>query len=294
MKIRAHESFYIRKGWLQKGVKNVSNDAKVFANDNVCDILGIGSNMVKALRYWLNATRVIEERQYKNGKNAIVTNVGKLIEKYDKYYEELGTLQVIHYLLSSNEEDATAWYWFFNIYSGTIVDKKMFVDELSHFLKVEYSQSSSQKVLEDEFNCLINTYNSKSMVEDDPEETKICPLSELKLVELVDSKSKEYKKVSAKSEDIHPMIAYAIISKAFETKDSDEMLINDICDSKCNLGKTFNLDRISIISLLNKLVNWGYISISRTAGLDIIRVVRKMSFLECLESYYKMLNGEEK
>ena len=295
MKIRAHESFYIRKGWLQKGVKHVLKDPRLFAGEtNACDILGIGSNMVKSLRYWLNATRVVEEKTKKNNRLAEVTDIGKIINTYDKYYEEIGTLQIIHYLLASNKDDATAWYWFFNIYNGSVIDKKLFVSELGHYIKVEENQTSSPKVLEDEFNCLVNTYSSKSVEDDDPEETKICPLAELSLLDLIDSKTKEYKKASLNPDDIHPLIAFAILSVAFEASKLDEMLINDICDAPCNLGRIFNLDRIGIISILNKIVQLGYISMSRTAGLDIIKVNKKKSFNECVEMYYEMLNGEGK
>ena len=56
-KFRAHDTFFIRKGWLNKGMRNVKNDPQVFmgVNGNPMDILGIGTNMVKALRYWLQA-----------------------------------------------------------------------------------------------------------------------------------------------------------------------------------------------------------------------------------------------
>ena len=52
MKIRAHETFAIRKGWLHKGVKNILINPRLFSDKekNPCSSLGIGTNMVKALR----------------------------------------------------------------------------------------------------------------------------------------------------------------------------------------------------------------------------------------------------
>ena len=52
MKFRAHDTFFIRKGWLNKGLRNVNADAGVFmgSKGNPMDVLGIGANMVKALR----------------------------------------------------------------------------------------------------------------------------------------------------------------------------------------------------------------------------------------------------
>ena len=55
MKFRAHETFFIRKGWLSKGMERVVAKGDLFVDnaENPMDVLGIGSNMVKSLRYWL-------------------------------------------------------------------------------------------------------------------------------------------------------------------------------------------------------------------------------------------------
>ena len=47
MKIRAHETFYIRRGWLRKGIKNISVNPRLFTNReiNPCEVLGIGTNI---------------------------------------------------------------------------------------------------------------------------------------------------------------------------------------------------------------------------------------------------------
>ena len=34
----------------------------------------------------------------------------------------------------------------------------------------------------------------------------------------------------------------------------------------------------------------GYIKVVRTAGLDVIRIAKPMTFLECVEEYYKAIN----
>ena len=40
IRLKAHESFYIREGWLRKGIKNVHNDCRVFINEDATDVLG--------------------------------------------------------------------------------------------------------------------------------------------------------------------------------------------------------------------------------------------------------------
>ena len=51
MKFRAHDTFFIRKGWLSKGMKAVHNCPDLFVSkkENPMDVLGLGANMVKAL-----------------------------------------------------------------------------------------------------------------------------------------------------------------------------------------------------------------------------------------------------
>ena len=100
MKFRAHETFFIRKGWLSKGMRCVSNKPDVFISrdENPMDVLGIGSNMVKALRYWLQVIGLTKEPA-KGKKYQSFTEFGRLVYKYDTYIEELGTLFLLQYHL---------------------------------------------------------------------------------------------------------------------------------------------------------------------------------------------------
>jgi hypothetical protein len=83
-KFRAHDTFFIRKGWLSKGVKHVLIDPAVFVSReaNPMDTLGIGANMVKAMRYWLQAIGLTDET--KSGKREqTLTNLGEIIHEND-------------------------------------------------------------------------------------------------------------------------------------------------------------------------------------------------------------------
>ena len=98
MKFRGHETFSIRKGWLNKGINNIKKNPGVFLGDagNPMDILGIGSNMVKALRYWMLATNISKEPNSGHRVQSL-TELGKIIDENDPYFEEIGSLDLIHY-----------------------------------------------------------------------------------------------------------------------------------------------------------------------------------------------------
>ena len=102
MKFRGYETFSLRKGWLHKGISGIINDGRLFyyKDSTPMDKLGIGSNMVKALKYWLLATGLVIE-VYNDGKREMVlSDVGQVIWDNDPYFQEKGTWQIIHYLLS--------------------------------------------------------------------------------------------------------------------------------------------------------------------------------------------------
>ena len=286
MKIRAHETFSIRKGWIHKGVKNILVYPRLFTDKNInpCDILGIGTNMVKSLRYWMTAVGIMEEVSEGNQKVQKLTRLGEIIDEYDKYYEEDGTNWLLHYMLAKNEEFATAWYWFFNIFKINSFDKQLFVRELSEFLHTEYDYDGSEKMLGDEFDCIIKTYCSKGK-DVSPEDINECPLTDLHLIEVSDNK--DYKKHTPDRDAIHPLIILAVISEQAYISKKKEVLITDLLNKECNVGRIFNLDRATCFYYQKG----GYLEIVRTAGLDVIQLKQQYDFYDIIVSYYQAING---
>ena len=107
MKFRAHDTFFIRKGWLSKGMKAVHSKPDVFVakDENPMDVLGIGSNMVKSLRYWLVATNLTEEALLNKRRVQKFTGFGNQIFKNDRYMEEYGTLYLMETAIKLAEEN---------------------------------------------------------------------------------------------------------------------------------------------------------------------------------------------
>lgn len=292
MKFRAHDTFFIRKGWLNKGMRNVNADPSVFmgTNGNPMDILGIGANMVKALRYWLQAVKLTSEPNSGRREQSF-TEFGQVIFDNDPYMEEMGTLWLLHYMLSTNIEDATAWYYFFNEFKMTEFTKEDFVKQLSNFLRLK-DVEVSERSLEDDYNCIINTYvpRIKSSPEKvQPESNIDCPLGELGLIDISNRKEKLYKKATPKKDTLPPLIVLAVILD--QANGETSIKISSLQNDENNVGKVFNLDIITLTALLNKIELLGYIKVVRTAGLDIIRIEKPIGFLECVKEYYKSINN---
>ena len=291
MKFRAHDTFFIRKGWLNKGLRNVNADAGVFmgSKGNPMDVLGIGANMVKALRYWLQAVRLTSEPA-SGRKEQTFTNFGNVVFENDPYIEEMGTLWLLHYQLASNKEEATAWYYFFNEFKASEFTKEDFVKQLSNYVRIN-GEEVSERSLEDDYNCIINTYVSRMKSNPEkvqPESNIDCPFGELGLIDIANRKEKLYRKATPKKDLIHPLVVLAVILDQADGK--EEIKISSIQNDPCNVGKIFNLDIITLTALLYKIELMGYIKVIRTAGLDVIRITKDTSFIECIKDYYEAIN----
>ena len=297
MKFRAHDTFFIRKGWLSKGMRCVNDSADVFVSrdENPMDVLGIGANMVKALRYWLQVVGLTEEPS--SGKRSQrFTKLGERIYKHDKYIEEMGTLYLLQYELASRKEDATAWYFFFNEFTMSEFTKEAFVEALQKYIKMsDESEDVAIRSLNDDFMCIINTYVPRYKINPNkvsPENNIDCPLGELGLVDILNKKKKTYKKSTPAVQTINPWIALAVIvNNAGERK---EISLNELLSAPCNIGRVFNLDSIAMLDVLYRIEKLGKIKINRTAGLDVINIQDELTYLECVDQYYAAIDEENK
>lgn len=298
MKFRAHDTFFIRKGWISKGMRYVQGNPDVFISkkENPMDVLGIGANMVKALRYWLQAIGLTEEP--KSGKRyQTFTKFGELVYEYDKYVEEIGTLYLLHYKLSRNYENATSWYYFFNVFSLSDFSKEDFAVQITKFIKMQNVNSTvAPRSIEDDFSCIINTYvpRYKTMPGKVSAENNIdCPLGEMGLIDIIkrDKNNTIYKKATPSQATFHPWVILAVIQDNAEGR--NEISLHELLTKPKNIGKTFNLDSISMLDILHSVENTGELKIVRTAGLDVITLKNHYTFEECVEHYYKDIDTIE-
>ena len=295
MKFRAHDTFFIRKGWLSKGMKYVHSKPDVFVakDENPMDVLGIGANMVKALRYWLQAVGLTEEPN--SGKRVqTFTPLGQSVFTNDRYIEELGTLYLLHYRLSSNKSDATAWYYFFNEFTMSEFSRDDFVDFLQRRIRMEDSDATvAIRSLNDDFSCIINTYLPRYKTSPNrvaPESNIDCPLGELGLIDILSKEKKTYRKAIPVASTISPWVALAIIVD--QAGESKEISLNELLTAPCNIGKTLNLDAISMLDVLYQIERIGKIKIDRTAGLDVIQILEGLTFQDCVDAYYQSINAQ--
>ena len=74
-----------------------------------------------------------------------------------------------------------------------------------------------------------------------------------------------------------------------------EIKLNDLLTEEKNIGRTFNLDTITMLELLRSAEKTGELKIIRTAGLDVIHLTNpEKTFLDHVKKFYQSINGNSK
>lgn len=274
IKIRGHESFYIREGWLRKGVVAIEEEADILSNIQVAiDKLGVGSAMIKSIRYWLQAVGLTEEKRGDKGKRyqELTNSFGRVLYDNDPYFEDLGTLYLLHYKLVTNKDLATSWNLFFNSVKATEMTKYNMEEVLNQLLlNIDPEHSISSRSLSDDCNCIIKTYFAEKNDLKNPEDNMICPFSDLGLIKKVSVRGKEeviYKTKPDKNKLDRLIVLFVIMDNIGEKISTT---IKNLIEDENNIGKVFNLDKNSINNYVDTLEDEGYLRVNRTAGLNTI------------------------
>lgn len=289
VKLKGNESFNIREGWLRKGMRSVNEYSNLFSRSDVMEILGVGSKMVKSIRYWLQATDLCEEKI--NGQNRarqqfVTENFGRIIEQYDPYFDDVFTLSLLHYHIVSNKHElCTIWNIFFNEYEGENFTRDNMYETCEEYLKKRLGQgvTYSSNSLRDDCASIIRMYQEADR-NSDPEDNLGSPLSELGLIKK--NNRGNYDKCIPSKEVLNK---YAIIYviKDNLSADKNSVSIDELWKAPNNIGRVFNLNRSIINEYLDQLRAINLITINRTAGLDMVYVTTDKSVEDIMREYYE-------
>jgi len=220
MQFAGHDTFHIRDGWLHKGLNVVSKNPEIFSDKYATDTFGVGRNMVDAIRYWLNASGLIENGKVKStaenaGSKVVFSSLGKLLYRRDRFIEEDLSLWALHFQLATNQDKATAWFWFFNKLPVTRFDSQICLNYLVRWIEqTEVKKKPNLTSLQKDINCLLRTYtkaHGKRRADYSPEDSFECPLASLQLVDFLEH-SDSYKLNFGKRMVPVAAFAYAVLS----------------------------------------------------------------------------------
>ena len=179
-KFTGHDTFPLRHGWLFKSINLIENNVLLSASDvakaeQAITALGVGKNMVNAIKYWAESTHVIKSVIENRVSVQKITPVGEMIlsqkKGFDPYLEDIGTIWLVHFLLNFDEENLTAYRYFFNYSNSIYFEKTKLIDDLyddamllSSKVSVDAVTQLKKATLKKDVDCFLSTYASKPKI----------------------------------------------------------------------------------------------------------------------------------
>ncbi|MFY9769737.1 MAG: DUF4007 family protein [Xanthobacteraceae bacterium] len=183
MKFSGHETFACRYAWLPKALQAIQRDPRVFADEDEAIVeLGVGKNMVRSIRFWVEASGMAKPAQH----GLEPTKLGLLIfgaKGWDPFIEDIQTLWLIHWNLTTQIEDPLfAWECLFNRWHEPEFTEsavlKAFAKETDGLFK-----RLSSVTLQQHFQVFLHTYvPARGQKGETAEDNLDCPLTELELL----------------------------------------------------------------------------------------------------------------
>jgi hypothetical protein len=182
-----HETFPCRYAWLPKAVQAIQRDRGIFSKEEVAIAeMGVGKNMVRAIRFWVQATGVAESS---TTGGYTITPFGELLLGewgLDRFLEDRRTLWLLHWkLLSHVEEPLFAWDFLFNHWVHPEINRREVIRAFEREAK-RIDRKLSPVTLEQHFEVFLHSYTQTRGRKGEVQEDNLdCPLVELELIDQV-------------------------------------------------------------------------------------------------------------
>ena len=273
-----HESFYCKSLWLKKGYDFVKAENSFNAEDAVVH-LGVGKNMVVAIRYWLRAFGLLEE----GNTTGIADFLFDSENGKDPYIEDLGTLWLLHYMLVKSELASIYKLFFVDFHKEK--NNEFTREQLHFFLKrknaeTDYAHLYNENTVKRDIGVLLQNYVMPK--QDRPNEDFAALLLNLNFIRQSENENKTlYFNIKGKSELVPEIFLYAVIDDKKE-----EQIVS--FDRLMDLALIFCLSKADLIDTILLLVG-KYPQLLRytdDGGIKQLFFLKEIDKNAVLEKYY--------
>jgi hypothetical protein len=247
-----HETFPLRQLWLRKAFDaaqdnaNGSRKTSPFVSDDAIAQLGVGKNMVNAIRHWAMACRVIDDQDRP-------TELGKLLlgtQGLDRFCEHPATPWLVHWHLAGDGHRSTTWYWLFNHISQQTFDAETILESLRDYA-AERKVRGAASTLKRDIECCLRSYVPR-VGQESPEDVTDCVLGELGLLH---ARGKTYEFRRGRKPSLPDgMFGYALLDYwSRHGKAATTLSFDRIAHEYGSPGRVFKLDENAVADRLANL-----------------------------------------
>jgi len=289
VRFSGHETFPVRDGWLHKGLALLLGAPEEFHSKHAADYLGVGKNMARSIKHWLQATKLAMPDPSRRG-HLNVTDFGHCVAEQDIYFAEPGTWWFLHINLLGEPVYADTWFWFFNSFGLQRFERATVVENLRRFLQAQARRMPSHTTLQRDVACLLASYARSIPGERlDPEESRDCPFQELDLMSHFQTSG--YYQAHQGPRSIEPEVLGYCLSAAFadgqEGGARRDVRVSEAARVAGGPGKAFALSPEGVLdsALQAEEHSSGEIEVAGHAGERVIRFMPRTP-VQWAQRYY--------
>jgi hypothetical protein len=284
-----HSTFPLRYAWLTKGLRVIRADAHIFGTPEDAMVeLGVGRNMVSAIQYWLQVTRLVDF----SSADPEVTPLGEALlgEHADPYLEDEATLWIIHWLIVSNPELATGFYWFFNRFAMPRFREPEMRQSLTDFAEQELQVRRSASTIKSDSSTLLRMY-AAGEGSGSGEDHLDSPLAQLKLIEA--DPIQGYRSLRASRPFLPPLALHFALADRFHSDRQTPALPVRVLlyggDDWPAVGAAFRLTEEGLMGTLARVMDRypDHYELRDTAGVHQLYRRRAVDPCEILSDHYR-------
>lgn len=253
-----HETFHPRYGWMRKAVVATGESSDVFLQPDATVTLGVGKNMVRAIRYWALASRVVEEvalpgRPRLSG--VAPSRLGEFLlgpDGVDPYLEEPVSLWLLHWQLVRRGSIAAVWYLAFNRFPHRDFADELLVDWLTRSTRSPDGTTVARSSVEKDVSCLLRMYGPAQA---NVPETLVSPFSSLHLVDRTSEKPTTYRITYGPKIGLRPALVAISAIDLMRSADAEarSIGIGRLASEAGSPGRAFGLSENEIASALEEI-----------------------------------------
>jgi hypothetical protein len=292
-KFARHETFHPRYGWVKKAVDGATQPGTQFHDENAVVLLGVGKNMVKSIKFWGLAYKVLGVAHGSKGSDLRPSAIGNAIfgpDGWDPFSELHGTHWLLHWLLLAPRTEVPAWWITFNDFPGiefTEPQISQFILDRTKMLKV--SASSIQK----DVSCILRMYVEGSHARSTFDDVLDCPSRDLGLI-VATPEAGVYRFAYGDRPTLPPSIlAYACLDFAAKSTDASTIGLARLFSESGGPGRIFKLTESALqAKLIEACAIHPEISIQTSTGApQLVFDDAKEAGTRVLSDYYSAETG---
>ena len=267
-----HETFHPRYGWFRKAYAHVAADPRAFFGDDAPVRIGVGKNMVRAIRFWGLAAKVIATDPHSpnpRSPDLMTTPLGDALfgdGGWDEYMEDPGTLWLLHWLLLAPPCHVPIWWLAFNEFHAVefAEDDLQAAADTQLDLAAQWRKPHLSSIKKD-VGALLRTYAPPDRRRRVPiDDILDCPLRELSLISRSPGLGQYRFTVGTKITLPSEVLAHSALDYVSRIDiGGTTVTLSRLALSPGSPGRAFKLSECEMLAGLERTVE-------RTSGLDLV------------------------